>query len=151
MTKVTIASALLASTALIALATGSSAVAQTNVGRTTAVNQTSEVERSQRVRSLVINAPILFQDQVITSEEALVQVLFVDGSALTVGSNSRVIVDEFVFDPAAGAGSLVSEVAAGSLRFVGGKQVKRKSLLCGMAEQSVELVVQLVKPVRFTR
>ncbi|MEM6847587.1 MAG: hypothetical protein AAF580_05850 [Pseudomonadota bacterium] len=126
MTKIAALSALLAATALVALGAGSSATAQTNVGRTTAVNQSAELERSRRVRSLVINDPILFQDQVITSDEALVQVLFVDGSALTVGANSRVIVDEFVFDPAAGAGSLVSEVAAGSLRFVGGKLSKQR-------------------------
>ena len=105
MTRMTMASALLASTAMIALASGSSALAQTNVGRTTAVNQSAELERARRVRSLVISDPIQFQDQVITSDDALVQVLFVDGSALTDGTNSREVVDEFVLDPAAGAGS----------------------------------------------
>lgn len=111
--------------ALAAIVATTPAAAQGRVGVTAAVNQQAELERRAAVRTLVIGEDVEFEDRIITSSTALVQVLFVDGSTFTVGSNSRVVVDEFVFNPATGSGELVAEVTRGALRFVGGRLSKQ--------------------------
>ena len=103
---------------------GPGALAQSRVGVTAAVNQQADLERNRARRTIVIGEDVIFQDRVITSTSALVQVMFVDGSAFTVGANSNVVIDEFVFDPATGSGELVAEVTRGALRFVGGRLSK---------------------------
>lgn len=105
--------ALLASVAL-------PAVAQDRVGVAAAVNTASTLERGTGQRTVVIGNDIAFRDRIITSPSGLVQVLFVDGSAFTVGANSRVVIDEFAYNPSTGAGALAAEVTRGALRFVGG-------------------------------
>src|SRR5258705_2997756 len=47
--------------------------------------------------------------------------LFLDGSALTVGPNSDVVLDEFVYDPSTETGKLAVSATRGVLRLVGGK------------------------------
>lgn len=94
------------------------------IGVAAAVNPRSLLERGATERTLVIRDEIRFEDRVITSEQGLVQVLFVDGSTFTIGAGARVVIDEFVFDPATGGGELVADVAEGALRFVGGRLSK---------------------------
>lgn len=118
---------LLRTTAAAVIAAAAAAVparAEPQVGVTSAVNQSAELERASRKQTVVIGENVLFKDRVITSREALVQILFVDGSAFTIGSNARVVIDEFVFNPSSGSGDLVAEVTEGALRFVGGKLSK---------------------------
>ncbi len=51
--------------------------------------------------------------------------LFLDESAFTVGPNSDVVLDEFVFDPDTGTGRIALTAAKGVFRLVGGKISKR--------------------------
>ncbi|MFC3615794.1 FecR domain-containing protein [Lutimaribacter marinistellae] len=114
--------ALMAGTALVSTA----ALAQESIGTSAAVNTASTLERGASQRTVVIGDDIAFKDRIITNRDGLVQVLFVDGSTFTVGSNSRVVIDEFVYNPSDGTGSLTAEVTRGALRFVGGKLSKNE-------------------------
>ncbi|WMS41152.1 hypothetical protein RDV64_13785 [Acuticoccus sp. MNP-M23] len=109
----------------LSLLTGEAALAQARVGVTAAVNPQSDFDRSGGVRTVVIGDEVLFKDRIVTGDDGLVQVLFVDGSNFTVGPGARVVIDEFVYNPSTGSGSLVAEVTSGALRFVGGKLSKR--------------------------
>src|SRR5205823_13044929 len=55
------------------------------------------------------------------------QILFLDQSAMTVGPNSDVTIDQFVYDPNTGAGQLAMSATQGVLRFVGGKLSKNEN------------------------
>lgn len=112
---------------LVACTAYGTAIAETRVGVSSAVNRTSTLERGTAQRTIVVGDNINHKDKIITSKAGLTQVLFVDGSTFTVGSNSRVVIDEFVYNPATGSGSLVTEVTRGALRFVGGKLSKNKA------------------------
>lgn len=112
---------------LIACTTSGFAFADTQVGVSSAVNNKSTLERSSTQRTIVVGDNINHKDKIITSKAGLTQVLFVDGSTFTVGANSQVVIDEFVYNPSNGSGSLVSEVTRGALRFVGGKLSKNKA------------------------
>ncbi len=108
----------------LSLSTGT-ALAQARVGVTAAVNPQSDFDRIGGVRTVVIGDDVLYEDRIVTGDGGLVQVLFVDGSNFTVGPSARVVIDEFVYNPSTGSGSLVAEVTSGALRFVGGKLSKQ--------------------------
>jgi hypothetical protein len=107
--------ALLASTAL------QGTMAQ-EVGRAAAVNPASSSTApggGQRV--IEIGARVVNQEIIATSTEGSVQILFLDKSTLNIGPGSRIVIDEFVYDPARGAGKMSVSVTKGFLRFVGGE------------------------------
>lgn len=66
------------------------------------------------------------QDVLIeTGKRGRTQVLFVDGSSMNIGPSSRIVIDEFVFDPAQLSGNLGARIEKGSMRFIGGVLSKR--------------------------
>jgi len=77
-------------------------------------------------RTMVLGDNVLYNERIETSGTGLVQVLLVDGSTFTVGANSDLVIDEFVYDPNAGSGKLVATFGKGVARFVGGKLSKKR-------------------------
>lgn len=69
---------------------------------------------------------VFYNERIETSKTGLVQVLLNDGSTFTVGANSDLVIDEFVYDPDSGAGQLVATLSKGVARFVGGKLSKKR-------------------------
>ena len=63
----------------------------------------------------------IFQNELIaTGPESSTQLLFRDETSLTVGPNSEVRLDRFVYNPARKSGHVVIDVAKGAFRFVSG-------------------------------
>lgn len=63
----------------------------------------------------------IFQDETIrTGEKANAQLLFVDETTLSVGPNSEVRLDRFLYDPNRRTGNVVLETGKGVFRFVSG-------------------------------
>lgn len=63
----------------------------------------------------------LFQDQVVETEvRSTTQLLFQDETALTVGPNSRVVLDTYVYNPNTRTGNIVLNATKGAFRFVSG-------------------------------
>ena len=54
---------------------------------------------SQSRRTLLVGSDVFSQENVITTENGQAQMLFLDESALTIGPNSEVVLDEFIYDP----------------------------------------------------
>ena len=103
-----------------------SAAPATEVGVTAAVNpQAQGTPPGAGVRTLVLGDRIIHRERIQTRGAGLVQVLLVDGSTFTVGPGSDLVIDEFVYDPAAGDGKLVASFSKGVARFVGGRLSKK--------------------------
>ncbi|MBA5778206.1 FecR domain-containing protein [Stappia sp. F7233] len=96
------------------------------MGVTSAVNQSAEAERNGRVRTMRIKESVFYNERIRTDRIGLVQVLLVDGSTFTVGPDSDLVIDEFVYNPQSGAGKLVATFGKGVARFVGGRLSKEK-------------------------
>jgi hypothetical protein len=77
-------------------------------------------------RTIVLGEKLTFNERVETSDGGLVQVLLLDGSTFTVGPNSDLVIDQFVYDPATGKGKLVATFSKGVMRFIGGKLSKNE-------------------------
>ncbi|MEM7191557.1 MAG: FecR family protein, partial [Pseudomonadota bacterium] len=75
-------------------------------------------------KQLNIGKSIFYNENIRTTTNGLVQVLLVDGSTFTVGPNSNLTIDKFVYDPNKKTGELVATFSKGSMRFIGGKLSK---------------------------
>jgi len=63
----------------------------------------------------------VFRDEVIqTDAGGQTHLMFLDQSSLTVGPNSKVVIDRFVYNPDTDTGELTVSATKGVLRFVGG-------------------------------
>jgi hypothetical protein len=59
-------------------------------------------------KQLNIGKSIFYNERINTTNSGLVQVLLVDGSTFTVGPNSNLVIDRFVYDPRKKTGELVA-------------------------------------------
>ena len=68
-----------------------------------------------------IGARIVHKERIKTTATGTVQLLFIDKTTLSVGPNSNLVIDKFVYDPASGTGQMVTSLTKGALRFIGGQ------------------------------
>ena len=74
-------------------------------------------------RPAVLKARVSLGDQVQTANASVLQILLLDRSNFTVGSNARVTIDRFVYDPQRSASAVGASVAKGAFRFISGKSI----------------------------
>ena len=92
-----------------------------SVGNVGAVNQTARgTPPGQSTRKLSLGTGVENRERIDTSSDGSAQINFRDTSTMTVGRNSAVTVDHFVYSGNAGGGSQGVSLAKGVLRFVGG-------------------------------
>lgn len=80
------------------------------------------------VRSLEVGHDIWQGERVETNDAGLAQLLFIDGSTVTVGNRASLVVDDFVYDVSAQHGHLGIAMSKGVFRFVGGRLSKDGSV-----------------------
>lgn len=114
----------LAATALLTLALGAPAFAETSVGVTAAVNQDARGTVGSSVKTISLGDSVVFNQRIQTGGTGLVQVLLADGTTFMVGPNSDLVIDSFVYDPDAGTAQVTASFTKGVLRFIGGQTSK---------------------------
>lgn len=72
-------------------------------------------------RVLRIGIDVQANELVTTNANDRAHLVFLDGSALTVGPNAQLTIDKFVYDPSTQKGELAISAGKGVLRLVGGK------------------------------
>ena len=76
---------------------------------------------NQDGKKLNVGDPIYFGDTISTNEGGKSQILFVDQTVMTVGSNTELTIDEFVYDAENTDGKLLSTIKSGSVKILTGK------------------------------
>ena len=71
----------------------------------------------------ILKARVGLGDQVQTANASVLQILLLDRSNFTVGSNARVTIDRFVYDPNRSASAVGATVAKGAFRFISGRSI----------------------------
>lgn len=110
----------------LAMSTQALAAAEPKIGVTSAVLPQAEGGGAGGMKTLQIGIDVHANDRVTTNANGKVQLVFVDGTALTVGPNSDVVLDEFVYNPETKDGTLSFSATKGLFRLVGGKLSKKK-------------------------
>lgn len=72
-------------------------------------------------RVIALGQNVVYNEEITTDTRGLVQILLLDGTTFTVGPNSRLTIDEFVYNPATGEAKVVASVTKGAFRFIGAK------------------------------
>ena len=78
-------------------------------------------------RSAGIGDPIYLNDEIATGPDTNLQILLKDQTVFTIGPDSIIIFDEFVYDPAdAETSSLSATITKGTFKFISGKIASQK-------------------------
>lgn len=92
---------------------------------------------------------IVFQETIETVEDSAMLVRFLDQTKLTIGESAIVLMDEFVYDPKQGLGTMVISLSQGAFRYVsgnlpkGGVTIKTPSAVIGIRGTELLILVAL--------
>ena len=104
-------------------------MAQTQIGVASAVNKNTTDLTLEQERKLIDAGYEIIQNHTIETDGiGRAQMLLLDGTAFSVGPNSSVVLDKFIYNPETAEGSL-EVTARGLLRIVGGKVTKKQPAL----------------------
>ena len=105
------------------------AFAQEQIGVASAVNKNTTDLTLEQERKLIDAGYEIIQNHTIETDGiGRAQMLLLDGTAFSVGPNSSVVLDKFIYNPETAEGSL-EVTARGILRIVGGKVTKKQPAL----------------------
>jgi hypothetical protein len=76
---------------------------------------------NQLNESLQTGSKIYFGDSILAKEKSSAQILLLDETTLTVGENSEITIDEFIYDPQTKVGKIVSSIKLGTVKIITGK------------------------------
>jgi len=115
-------SAFIAATAvsLCTLTTPIAAQAAGSVGKAMAVIDAASASGKIGDRALTVGAEVFIGDLVATDTVGEAQLLFSDGTRMVVGSNSSLVIDQFVFRGKSTENKFAVRALGGAFRFISG-------------------------------
>ena len=93
------------------------------VGKVTEQTGPTEIVREKKSISSSVNTGIEMND-VISTAKAKAQVTFEDNTTVKLTEHSKVVIDDFVYDPKKGTGKLAINMAMGTARYASGQIAK---------------------------
>ena len=91
-----------------------------NVGEITAATGPGQIKREEDRFDGAVGTGLEMQDT-ITTQNGAWQLQFVDDTRVDVTEHSRMVIDEFVYDPASGNGALSMRATLGAVRYASGQ------------------------------
>ena len=82
--------------------------------------------QNQKNEKLVNGSKIFYGDTITSKQQSNAQILFLDQTVLTLGEDTELTIDEFIYDPSSHEGSFVSNVKSGTVKFITG-QISKKN------------------------
>ncbi|MCW8930263.1 MAG: FecR domain-containing protein [Gammaproteobacteria bacterium] len=80
--------------------------------------------KSEESRVIFVGSDIFRDETIRTGETGQTHLMFLDQSSLSMGPDSELAIDEFVYEPKSNKGAITLSSAKGLLRFVGGAASK---------------------------
>ncbi len=71
--------------------------------------------------SLAREDTVFMLDQIATDRSGAARLNMMDNTVITLGPQTDIVLDQFLYDPGSGVGDLVSSIAVGGLRFISGQ------------------------------
>ena len=112
---------------MAALTTGDALAAiddQITIGNTRVVVRTVIGTFEGDIRTLALEDDVYHNELIETEDESATKLIFLDETTLTLGPESSVVLDRFVYDPDPSKASLVMTATKGIFRFASGKLPK---------------------------
>ena len=93
------------------------------VGSVTEQTGPTEIVRKSKSLPSAVNSPVEMQDTIVTAR-ARALLTFEDKTTVKITEPSRLLIDDFVYDPNKGTGKLALKVALGTARYASGQIAK---------------------------
>jgi hypothetical protein len=113
----------IAMTLLLSGFAGGQAAAQETIGAVSRIQGEASGTRGGAARTLSLSASVFLNEVVSTGEAARLKITFTDNTRLTLGEKAQLTFDRYVFNPAAGSGTIKFGVV-GAFRFLSGQLSK---------------------------
>lgn len=94
-----------------------------SVGRVVEQTGPTEIVRNKKSLPSSVNTAVEMQDTVVTAR-AKAKLEFVDKTTVNITEQSKITIDEFVYDPRAGSGKLAMKMVQGTARYASGQIAK---------------------------
>ena len=98
-------------------------VTEAAVGRVTEQTGPTEIVRNKQSLSSSVNAPVETNDTIVTAR-ARAKLEFEDRTTVQITEQSKLVIDDFVYDPRKGSGKLALKMALGTARYASGQIAK---------------------------
>lgn len=93
------------------------------IGKVTQQSGPTEIARGKQQLEAKVNSPVEMLDT-ITTAKAKAELTFEDKTTVKITEQSKLLIDDFVYDPKQGAGKLSMKVALGTARYASGQIAK---------------------------
>ena len=93
------------------------------VGRVTEQTGPMEIVRDKKSVSSAVNTAVEMNDTVVTARSRA-QLTFEDNTTVKISEQSKLLIDDFVYDPGRGTGRLALKVALGTAKYASGQIAK---------------------------
>jgi hypothetical protein len=93
------------------------------VGRVTEQTGPTEIVRDKKSLPSQVNTPVQMNDTIVTAK-ARAQLTFEDNTTVKITEQSKLIIDDFVYDPKKGSGKVAMKVVLGTARYASGQIAK---------------------------
>jgi len=101
----------------------SSTLANAQIGTVTELNGVGQIKRDKDIIGNDTGTSVEQMDEAIT-QKGRMRIDFVDDTRLDVVDHSRVVIDEFIYDPTTGTGKLDIRASIGAVRYASGQIAK---------------------------
>ncbi len=111
---------------LVSRFAGGQCAAQDAIGTVSRIQGEASGTRNGAIRTLGLNSSVFLNEVLSTAQTARLEVTFTDNTRLTLGEKAKLTLDTYVFDSAAGNGTIKFGLV-GAFRFVSGQVSKLAS------------------------
>lgn len=109
------------------VAPASAFAAMAEAGKVTRLQNKAEILRGSQTLPLEKGTAIRVDDRISTGPNARVEITLRDETKLTIGENSELVIDKYLFEPEKGIGTAIINAAKGPFRFITGQIGKMKN------------------------
>jgi hypothetical protein len=100
-----------------------SPTSHSSVGKITEQSGPTEIVRSKKSIESKVNASVEMNDTIVTAKSRA-QITFEDNTTVKITEQSKLVIDDFVYDPKKGSGKVAMKVVLGTARYASGQIAK---------------------------
>ena len=111
------------------------------VGKVTEQTGPTEIVRARKSISSAVNTAVEMNDTIVTARSRA-ELTFDDATKVKITEQSKLIIDDFVYDPKQGTGKLAMKVALGTARYASGQIAKNSPQQVAVSTPTASIAVR---------
>ena len=111
------------------------------VGKVTEQSGPTEIVRARKSISSAVNTTVEMNDTIVTARSRA-ELTFEDATKVKITEQSKLVIDDFVYDPRSGTGKLAMKVALGTARYASGQIAKNSPQQVAVSTPTASIAVR---------